>query len=240
MTALIVEGLEVEYGRGSSAYQAVRGVDFTLADGRMLGLVGESGSGKSTVARAVCGLVRATAGSITPGPRVRRRGIQMVFQDPYSSLNPRMTVETMFGEALRLGPGRRSVAELAELVHLDASLIQRYPHELSGGQRQRVAIGRALAVDPQVLVLDEVTAALDVSVQAQILRTLVELQAELGFAGLFISHDLAVVRQMCHGVAVMYRGEFVERGLCDAVFADPRHDYTRRLLAAVPGAGSAR
>jgi peptide/nickel transport system ATP-binding protein len=236
MSAMKVSSLEVEYGRGKNAFKAVRGVDFTLEPGLMLGLVGESGSGKSTVARAVSGLVASTAGTITRGEGARKHGVQMVFQDPFSSLNPRMTVDAMFREALGLVGSTRSPEDLASLVHLEPSIISRYPHELSGGQRQRVAIGRALAVDPQVLVLDEVTAALDVSIQAQILDTLSELQQELGFAGLFISHDLAVVRQMCQGVAVMYLGEFVERGRSEELFDAPQHEYTRKLLAAVPGA----
>lgn len=235
MNALTVTGLNVRFGRGRHAVHAVRDVGFEIPVGRTLGLVGESGSGKSTVARAVTGLVHPTSGSITRPAGARRRGVQMVFQDPFSSLNPRMTVGRMFAEALDLARSPRTVEELAVMVHLDASVIEMFPHELSGGQRQRVAIGRALAVDPEVLVLDEVTAALDVSIQAAVLETLTQLQAQLGFASLFISHDLAVVRQMCDDVAVMYLGHFVEQADSESLFSKPQHPYTKSLLSAIPG-----
>lgn len=159
----------------------------------------------------------------------------MVFQDPFSSLNPRMTVRRMFSEALGLARSTRTVEQLALMVHLDPALVDKFPHELSGGQRQRVAIARALAVDPEVLVLDEVTAALDVSIQAAVLDTLARLQTELGFASLFISHDLAVVRQMCDEVAVMYLGHVVELADAESLFNKPQHPYTKSLLSAIPG-----
>lgn len=235
MSALVADGLKVEYGQRQSRFTAVSDVSFVLEKGRTLGLVGESGSGKSTVARAISGLVTPVAGTITGDALSRKNGIQMVFQDPYSSLNPRMTVLEMFREALRLSPAPMAVNDLAQLVHLDTRLVGRYPHELSGGQRQRVAIGRALAVRPSVLVLDEVTAALDVSIQAEILRTLLQVQDEIEFAGLFISHDLAVVRRVCDLTAVMYLGQVVEVAETSSLFADPQHPYTRALLAAIPG-----
>ncbi len=235
-SALTVEDLHVSFGSGKQRVSAVRGVTFELHPGETLGLVGESGSGKSTVARAVAGLAKPTAGSVRRPPESRRRGVQMVFQDPFSSLNPRMTVRQTFKESLSLVHSHRSVDDVAAMVHLSPELLEKFPHEMSGGQRQRAAIGRALAVEPEVLVMDEVTAALDVSIQAAILSALGELQEELGFAGLFISHDLAVVRQMCDDVAVMYLGEFVERAAASELFAAPQHPYTRSLLAAIPGA----
>ncbi|WP_432835242.1 ABC transporter ATP-binding protein [Dactylosporangium sp. CA-092794] len=235
MTALTVTGLNVDFGRGRRIVHAVRDVGFEIAHGTTLGLVGESGSGKSTVARAVSGLVRPAGGSIGRPGGGKAHGVQMVFQDPFSSLNPRMTVGRMFTEALQLVDSKRTADELARLVHLPAEMIGKFPHELSGGQRQRVAIGRALAVDPKVLILDEVTAALDVSIQAAILDMLTQLQAELGFAALFISHDLAVVRQVCDEVAVMYLGHIVELADAESLFRAPQHPYTRSLLAAIPG-----
>ncbi|MGN6584317.1 MAG: oligopeptide/dipeptide ABC transporter ATP-binding protein, partial [Rhizobiaceae bacterium] len=218
--------------------------------GESLGLVGESGSGKSTVARLISGLHRPTAGEIlfdgkpveAIGSRSRRLGrdIQMVFQDPNSSLNPRKTIFGSIAEplvihdALRGGKLRARVEELLETVQLDRRFMYRFPHELSGGQKQRVCIARAVALNPRLLVLDEPTSALDVSVQAQILEFLRELQERLDLTYLFISHNLAVVRHVCTSVAVMYMGRIVEAGPTAEVFDRPCHPYTEVLLASVP------
>ena len=231
--------------------RAVNGVSLTVARGEALGLVGESGSGKSTVGKAALRLVDATSGTVkldgeditraTPAEqRPLRRKAQMVFQDPHSALNPRMTILRSVAEPLLLHTGlrgerlRRRVSELLEIVGLERQFLYRYPHELSGGQKQRVCIARAIALEPALLVLDEPTSALDVSVQAQILEFLKRLQADLGLAFLFISHNLAVVRYLCTRVAVMYLGRIVEEGATEAVFTAPRHPYTEALLGAVP------
>ncbi|HEX5620194.1 MAG TPA: ABC transporter ATP-binding protein [Solirubrobacteraceae bacterium] len=216
---------------------AVDRVSLTLPAGQVLGLVGESGSGKSTLARALVGLVPFAGRVLVRGedwrslPRARRRRVQMVFQDPFASLNPRMTVGATIAEAAR---SWADVERLLELVGLDAGHALRLPRELSGGQRQRVAIARALAVRPDVLIADEITSALDVSVQGAILNLLREIQAELGLTVLFISHDLSLVRYVSDATAVMYLGRIVEQGAVDAVVERPRHPYTRALLDAVP------
>ncbi|TDD64355.1 ABC transporter ATP-binding protein [Jiangella aurantiaca] len=252
-----LDDLRVHYrGRGSwrrsaAPVRAVDGVTLDLERGRTLGLVGESGSGKSTLARALLGLEKTSGGAVAFGDQVLhtmsavglrdlRRTAQMVFQDPAASMNPALRVEDVVSEPLRINR-RGSVAEqrvrageLLEIVELPRELGRRYPHQLSGGQRQRVAIARALALDPQVLVCDEPVSALDVSVQAQIIRLLSRLQSELGLSLLIISHDLAVIRTIAHRVAVMYLGQIVERGNRDDVFGRPRHPYTRGLLDAVP------
>ncbi|WKG01450.1 ABC transporter ATP-binding protein [Mycolicibacterium sp. HK-90] len=243
---LRVNGLDVRYG----AVRAVEDVSFELRRATTLGIVGESGSGKSTVAAALTGLAEPSSGTATlasddvfGGGRDLRRRISLVFQDPFSSLNPRARVGAAIGEPLRvhrLSVGRRAraerVARLLELVGLPVDFASRYPHELSGGQRQRVSIARALATEPDVLILDESTASLDVSVQARVLDLLSELQRELGLTYLFIAHDLAVVHRMCHDVLVMRAGEVVEYGPAAELFAAPQHEYTRTLLAAVPPA----
>jgi len=231
--------------------KAVDGVSFEIEEGKTLGLVGESGSGKSTTAYAALQLIRPTAGSVRfaggeltalRGENLRRmrREMQIVFQDPYASLNPRMTVGRIVAEPLQThGIGNRrsrraSVARLLELVGFDASYTNRYPHEFSGGQRQRIGIARALALNPKLIVCDEPVSALDVSIQAQILNLLKDLQRDLGLTYLFIAHDLAVVRGMSDTIAVMREGTIVEQGPAERVYRQPESDYTRALLAAVP------
>jgi len=231
---------------------AVDGVSFDVLAGTTLGLVGESGCGKSTTARAIMRLVSATAGSVRfegrdllslTGSRLRaaRRDMQMVFQDPHASLNPRMTVFDTVSEPLRvhgIAKTRRDlearVQKLMGQVGLAASMMRRYPHEFSGGQRQRVGIARAIALQPKLVVLDEPVSALDVSVQAQILNLLDDLQSELELAYVFVAHDLAVVRHISKEIAVMYLGRIVERAPTDALFETPLHPYTEALLSAIP------
>jgi len=244
MSELRFEDVTVCYGSGRSATRAVDGVSLTVPDGEVLGLVGGSGSGKSTTARAAVGLVPVDAGRILLDGRaidVRRgrRPLQMVFQDPYSSLDPRMTVGESVAEILpkeiKRAARRDEVERLLELVHLDPARAAAYPSQLSGGQRQRVAIARALAGRPRVLIADEITSALDVSIQGAILNLVRELQSELGLSMLFISHNLAVVRYVASRVAVMHDGRIVEEGATADVLAAPQDPYTRRLLAAIPG-----
>ncbi len=246
---LEVRDLRVRYpGPRRSQVTVLDGVDLTVARGRSLGLVGETGCGKSTLAKVICGLLAPTAGQVllagTPLP-VRRdpvtaRRIQMVFQDPSSSLNPRRTVGGILTELLRVhglrtgAAARDRAAELLELVELPADVLDRYPAALSGGQRQRIGIARALAVEPEVLLADEAVSALDVSVQATVLRLLARLRAELGLTLLFISHDLGVVRAVSDDVAVMSGGRIVEHAPVGRLFEAPVHEYTRALLAAVP------
>jgi oligopeptide transport system ATP-binding protein len=231
--------------------RALAGVSFALNRGETLAIVGESGCGKSTLARALVRLIDLDAGQIDfdgqdvrslAGPALRQynRRVQMVFQDPYGSLNPRMTVGETLGEALRVhrmvpkDAVEARVTALLAMVRMPADAAHRLPHEFSGGQRQRIAIARALSVKPDLLVADEIVSALDVSVQAQILNLLLDLQDEFGLAMLFVSHDLRVVRQLAHHVAVMYLGRIVEMGPADRVFGAPRHPYTQALLAAAP------
>jgi oligopeptide transport system ATP-binding protein len=231
--------------------KAVDGVSFEIEEGQTLGLVGESGSGKSTTAYAALQLLRPTSGSVSFGGREltilhgeslrrMRRQMQIVFQDPYASLNPRMTVGRIVGEPLQThGIGdrrsrRATVASLLELVGFDPAYTNRYPHEFSGGQRQRIGIARALALNPKLIVCDEPVSALDVSIQAQILNLLKDLQRDLGLTYLFIAHDLAVVRGMSDHIAVMREGVIVEQGPAERVYTQPQTDYTRALLAAVP------
>ena len=249
---LVVEDLVKHYRGPSGTVRAVDGVSFSLAPGETLGLVGESGCGKSTTARMLVRLERPTSGRVLldgddvaaarGGELARlRRKVQMVFQDPSSSLDPRRTVAQTLGEVLavhrisRTEAERRSrVRELLEMVGLGASAEQRYPHQLSGGQRQRVGIARALAVEPEVLVLDEPVSALDVSVRAEVMNLLVRLRRDLGLAYVFISHDLGMVRHISDRVAVMYLGRVVELGAWRRVSDEPMHPYTRALRDAVP------
>ena len=243
MSELHFDDVTVRFGAGRTAMTAVDGVSLKVPSGEVVGLVGESGSGKSTLARTAVGLSPIHSGRIlldgTPiAARRGRRPLQMVFQDPYSSLDPRMTIGSSIAEILPRGLSRSErrdeVARLLDLVHLDNTRAQAYPSALSGGQRQRVAIARALAGRPEVLVADEITSALDVSIQGSMLNLVRELQAELGLSMLFISHNLAVVRYVASSIAVMYRGRIVEQGPTARVLDQPEHPYTRQLLSAIP------
>jgi oligopeptide transport system ATP-binding protein len=237
--------------------RAVDGVSFEIEEGKTLGLVGESGSGKSTTGYCVIQLLRPTAGSVRfdgveltalKGEALRRtrRELQVVFQDPYSALNPRMTVGNIVAEPFVVhGIGTRrsreaKVRELLDVVGFDPSFVNRYPHEFSGGQRQRIGIARALALNPKLIVCDEPVSALDVSIQAQILNLLKDLQRDFGLSYLFIAHDLAVVRAVSDTIAVMKEGKIVEYGPAEQVYDAPQHEYTRALLAAVPVADPRR
>lgn len=258
-TLLRVRGLKVHFPiergilfkREVGRVRAVDGVDFDVHAGETLGLVGESGCGKSTTARAIIRLVEPTEGTVEFDGvdlaslprrelRERRRDLQMIFQDPYASLNPRMTVLNIVGEPLRnygLAFGsdlEERVCELLETVGLSADYRHRYPHEFSGGQRQRIGVARALALGPKLILCDEPVSALDVSIQAQVVNLLQDLQAELGLAYLFIAHDLAVVRHISDRVAVMYLGRIVEIAPAGEIYELPLHPYTYALLSAIP------
>jgi peptide/nickel transport system ATP-binding protein len=238
--------------RQIGAVHAVDGVSFDVGAGETLGIVGETGCGKSTTARLLLRLLDPTSGTVrfegeditaASGGRLKalRREMQMIFQDPYSSLNPRKTVGSVIGEPFTIhgmkkgeGERKRAVQELLELVGLHPEHYNRFPHEFSGGQRQRIGVARALALKPKLIVADEPVSALDVSIQAQILNLLKELQRELGITFVFIAHDLSVVRHMCDRVAVMYLGKIVELADAGALYRAPRHPYTGALLSAVP------
>ena len=257
---LTISGLKVHFpvkrglifDRTVGVIKAVDGVSFSIKPGETLGLVGESGSGKTTTGRAILQLVKSTEGSVTfegrdlvtlnnNSMRQMRRRLGMVFQDPYGALNPRMTAGAIIGEPLvvhGLHDGkadlRSQVSDLLETVGLNRGMADRYPHEFSGGQRQRIGVARALAARPSFMVLDEPVSALDVSIQAQIINLLQNLQEEFGLSYLFIAHDLSVVRHISDRVAVMYLGKIVELADCDDLYENPLHPYTRALLSAIP------
>lgn len=236
-----VEGLNKIYGR-RPGFHAVRDVNLTLRQGEIFGLAGESGSGKTSVARIIMDLSRPTSGSVTIDAPARGRGrrlTQIVYQNPGTSLNPKRNVQQTLALPLRSigmdGPAREArMKQLMDLVRLPQSHLAKYPHELSGGQKQRVAIARALAAEPKILILDEPTAALDVSVQKTVIELLLQLREELGLTYLMISHDLSLMRNFCSRIAIMLRGEIVEEGPTPEVFAAPNHPYTRALIAAIP------
>jgi oligopeptide/dipeptide ABC transporter ATP-binding protein len=258
---LSVRGLKTYFQLGQGwagkrdVVRAVDGVDFDLRRGEVLGLVGESGSGKTTLGRSVARLVEPTAGGIRfdgsdfrqlSGKELRRtrRRLQIVFQDPYASLSPRMQIGQIVAEPLKLhrlvppSQTKERVLELLGRVGIEPYFIYRYPHEMSGGQRQRIAIARVLALRPELIVADEPVSALDVSVQAQILKIFLDLKRTDGIAMLFVSHDIGVVERIADRISVMYRGLFVEQALTDRLIRSPLHPYTKALLAAVPGGGS--
>jgi peptide/nickel transport system ATP-binding protein/oligopeptide transport system ATP-binding protein len=240
------------FRRRTGEIKAVDDVSFEVEEGRTVGLVGESGSGKTTVGRTLLKLTPATGGSVLYEGRdilpmgerefrPLRKDLQMIFQDPFGSLNPRMTIQSILAEPLEIHfpemsreDRRARVAELLGLVDLPADAMRRYPHEFSGGQRQRIGIARALAVKPRFIVCDEPVSALDVSVQAQIVNLLQDLQEQFGIAYLFIAHDLAVVEHVSDTVIVMHRGRIVESAPAEAIYENPQHEYTKKLLSAVP------
>ncbi|WP_153980493.1 ABC transporter ATP-binding protein [Paenibacillus xylanilyticus] len=257
MALLEVEGLKIHFPirgglikREIGSIKAVDDVSFSIEQGQTYGLVGESGSGKTTTGRAVIGLNHVTAGKILFNgkdltkerrkDRQLQRDVQMIFQDPYSSLNPKKRVIDIIAEPLRnyerltATEEKRQVRDLLEKVGLSPESIYKYPHEFSGGQRQRIGIARAIALKPKLIIADEPVSALDVSVQAQVLNFMQEIQKELNLTYLFISHDLGIIRHMCDQIGIMYKGRYVEQGTTDDIFENPQHIYTKRLIAAIP------
>lgn len=258
MALLEVKNLKVYYpvkggilGRTLDYVKAVDDVSFEIEEGQTFGLVGESGSGKSTTGKAVVGLVRMSGGSILfNGEDITkyvgknrspyRRGVQMIFQDVYSSLNPKKRVLDIIAEPIRNFDKlskieeRKKVDELLEIVGMSSETALKYPHEFSGGQRQRIGIARAVALNPRLIIADEPVSALDLSVQAQVLNYMKEIQHRFNLSYLFVSHDLGVVKHMCTEIAIMHNGRFVEQGRRDIIYDDPRHIYTKRLIAAIP------
>src|SRR5690625_620621 len=257
MSYLEVKDLKVHFpikggifGRTVDYVKAVDGVSFTVEKGMTYGLIGESGSGKTTTGRAIIGLNRVTEGQIIfngkdiTNERGRRddfrKEVQMIFQDPYSSLNPRKRVYDILKEPLRNFENltreeeRKKIEELLELVGLSRESINKYPHQFSGGQRQRIGIARAVATNPKLIIADEPVSALDVSVQAQVLNFMQEIQEDMDLTMLFIAHDLGVVRHMCQHIGIMYHGRLVEEGTAEEIFNNPQHIYTKRLIAAIP------
>ncbi len=242
----------IVFKRRIGAVQAVDGISFELLKGETLGIVGESGCGKSTVAKVLMNLERATAGQVhykgqditsMSGKALKavRRNIQLVFQDPYTSLNPRMTVGDIIGEPFEIHPEvapkgnrRKAVQDLLDVVGLNPEYINRYPHQFSGGQRQRIGIARGLALKPEIIICDEPVSALDVSVQAQVINLLDQLQSEFNLSYVFIAHDLSIVRHISDRVGVMYLGKMVEIGTEEQIYEHPTHPYTQALLSAVP------
>ncbi|MFJ4170261.1 ABC transporter ATP-binding protein [Paenarthrobacter sp. NPDC089714] len=249
MTSLEISNACLTFGRGVSKTVALNDISFTIPSGGALGLVGESGSGKSTLARAVAGLRPLDSGTIRVGgvdirdvEHRRRRNVQMVFQDPYSSLNPAMSIGHSIAEVARTrghqgaAVGNR-VNELLDAVRLPAVIRDRYPSQLSGGMRQRVAVARALAAEPEILIADEITSALDASVQSAVLNLVREIRQEFGLTMLFISHNLAVVRYIAEVTAVMYKGQLVEIGSSPTLISHPTNEYTKELIASIPRPG---
>lgn len=258
---LKVEKLSVHYngkqsflfGKSSPPFKAVDDVSFTVRKGETLGLVGESGCGKTTLGRAILQLTSITSGSIilngsnlatlsSKELQPLRKELQMVFQDPYGSLNPRLTIGSAMTEPMTVhgilnskGQRKERAIDLLEKVNLTAEHFNRYPHQFSGGQRQRICIARALVLNPSFLIFDESVSALDVSVQAQVLNLLNDLKKEFGFTAIFISHDLSVVRYISDRILVMNKGKIVEQGPADEVYFNPQNDYTKKLIAAIPG-----
>ncbi|BCW84064.1 ABC transporter ATP-binding protein [Paenarthrobacter ureafaciens] len=250
-TVLELQDVQVTFGSGRSAATVLKGVSASIPQGNTLGIVGESGSGKSTMAKAIVGLVKPSSGTISfdgrdvtamsgADRRRMRRMVQMVPQDPYSSLNPRRTIGQTLAEAidpLKANPKehREKISYWLSTIRLAPDVAERYPHEFSGGQRQRIAIARALAVQPKLIIADEITSALDLSVQAEILNLIGRLRKELDLTMAFISHDLDVVHHVSDQILVLFHGEVVEHGDVDSVYGNPRHPYTRRLIDSVPG-----
>ena len=250
VSSVRVEGVSKKFGHGVRANHVLDSVSFTVEQGRSVGLVGESGSGKSTIAKIVCGMYRLDAGrlnitgtEITPGqrfPTAVQDAVSFISQNPFSSFNPRLSIGQSLTEALsplttRPAKHKQNIADWLERVGLPADSMRRFPHEFSGGQRQRLAIARGLIRRPAVVVADEITSALDMSVQVQVLKLLAELRREYSFSMLFISHDLSVVRTVCDDVIVMQRGSIVERGASHDVLTRPSHPYSQQLLDSIPG-----